>query len=82
MRSIETGDTYYGICTDLSVSGLSIRTSFVPRCDEQLEVTVLAPATGQKRPQPLSALTRVRRCHELQAGVLYELGLEILEIKK
>ncbi|AOX98991.1 hypothetical protein BJP62_00095 [Jeongeupia sp. USM3] len=71
------GETHYGICADLSVSGLTVRTSFVPQAGEVIEVCVLPPPQGG-RTNPLSARARVVRCHAVDAE--YELGLAIEEI--
>ncbi|HSC78912.1 MAG TPA: PilZ domain-containing protein [Chitinolyticbacter sp.] len=76
IRTRDHGPSHYGICTDLSVTGMTIRTLFVPRPDEEFEVYVMPPA-GQS---PLSARVRVRRCHEIERDKLYELGLAIVEI--
>ncbi|WP_148715207.1 PilZ domain-containing protein [Chitinolyticbacter meiyuanensis] len=76
IRTLDYGPPHYGVCTDLSVTGMTIRTLFVPRPDEEFEVYVMSPA-GQS---PLSARVKVKRCHEIERGKLYELGLAIVEI--
>ncbi|MDK2123445.1 PilZ domain-containing protein [Parachitinimonas caeni] len=83
IRTKDLGDPWYGVCTDLSVSGMSIQTSFVPREDEELEVMVIPPqGLNGGTQKPLAALVRVRRCHEIERGRLYEIGLEILSIRQ
>jgi hypothetical protein len=69
----------YGICTDLSIGGMTVRTSYVPRLEEVFDVLMMPPAVGGSR-KPFAATVRVRRCHELERGKLYELGLEIVEV--
>ncbi|HEY9102546.1 PilZ domain-containing protein [Chitinimonas sp.] len=80
IRTLDLGPSYYGTCTDLSVTGLTILSNFVPRHDEELEVTVVPPRNGGIKPQPMTARVRVRRCHELESGQQYEIGLEIVQI--
>ncbi|WP_432720002.1 PilZ domain-containing protein [Jeongeupia wiesaeckerbachi] len=77
LRGID-GRSYYGVCADLSVTGLTVRTMFVPQEDELLDVCVLPPPQGG-RTQPLSARARVVRCHAID-DELFELGLAIEEI--
>ncbi|KAF0814272.1 hypothetical protein IGB42_01171 [Andreprevotia sp. IGB-42] len=81
IRTLELGLSYYGDCIDLSVTGMTIRSIFVPRPNEELEVCVMPPRQGGGLAAPLTARVRVVRCHEVEAGSgLYELGLEISEI--
>ncbi|WP_158380813.1 PilZ domain-containing protein [Chitinilyticum litopenaei] len=80
LRFPDLGISYYGDCTDLSVQGLTIRTSYVPRPQEEFEVYVMPPAAGGASRQPMAARVRVMRCHEVQRGALYELGLAILDV--
>lgn len=70
----------YGICTDLSVGGLTIRTSYVPRPDETFDVLVMPPVSGPGPRTPFAAQVQVKRCHEVERGKLYELGLAIIEV--
>ena len=70
----------YGTCTDLSVSGLTIHTSYVPRPDETFEVFVMPPHSGPGPRTPFAARVQVKRCHEVERGKLYELGLAIIEV--
>ncbi|BCL74921.1 hypothetical protein JHS3_06570 [Jeongeupia sp. HS-3] len=79
---LRTGDgcSHYGVCADLSVTGLTVRTTtFVPQADELLDVCVMPPSQGGQT-KPLTARARVVRCHAIEAGRLYELGLVIEEI--
>ncbi|WP_269532419.1 PilZ domain-containing protein [Chitinimonas sp. BJYL2] len=80
IRTADIGPAFYGTCTDLSVTGLTIQSNFVPRHDELLEVTVMPPRTAKQAPVPMVIRARVRRCHELEPGVSYEIGLAIVEI--
>lgn len=80
IRTLGQGPSYYGTCTDLSVAGLTVQSSFVPRPDEELEVTVMAPRAGQLAAAPMVARVRVRRCHALEQGEVYEIGMEIMEV--
>lgn len=74
------GLTQYGECTDLSVSGMTLRTSYVPRPEEEFEVYLVPPRIAREPVQPFAARVRVIRCHEIEHGQLYELGLLILEV--
>ncbi|WP_083930469.1 PilZ domain-containing protein [Chitiniphilus shinanonensis] len=80
IRTLDFGPPYYGECIDLSVTGMTIRTSFVPRPDEEFEIFVMPPMSGAGPRDPLSARVRVVRCHEVERGKLYELGLFIVQI--
>ncbi|QNM94961.1 PilZ domain-containing protein [Chitinimonas koreensis] len=80
IRTLDLGPSHYGTCTDLSVGGLTLQSSFVPKHDEELEVTVMPPRGANLAPQPMTARVRVRRCHEVERGVCYEIGVEIVEI--
>ena len=80
IRTMDIGPSYYGTCIDLSVNGLTIHTNFVPRPGEELEVTVLPPRAGEIMTPPMMARVRVKRCHELEQGEVYEIGLEIVTI--
>ncbi|GLT23097.1 MULTISPECIES: PilZ domain-containing protein [Zoogloea] len=70
-----------GTCVDLSVGGLTIRSTHVPQMDEVFEIAVLPPDMGGPF-QPLHARVRVRRCHGLEQAGLYEMGVEIVDIIK
>ncbi|WP_179958229.1 PilZ domain-containing protein [Chitinimonas arctica] len=80
IRTLDLGPSYYGTCIDLSVGGLTVHSDFVPRPGEILEVTVMPPRTNGLPSQPMTARVKVRRCHELEAGLRYEIGLEIVQI--
>ncbi|WP_084187094.1 PilZ domain-containing protein [Andreprevotia chitinilytica] len=80
LRTLDFGLSYYGACIDLSVTGLTVRSMFVPRPDEEVEVFVMPPKNGHQQRSPLAMRARVVRCHEVEAGRLYELGLLISEI--
>jgi hypothetical protein len=81
LKSLLTGEVFYGECFDLSVDGLSIRTAFVPQFGEVLEVMLRTPAVGSAMEKPLIVEAEVRRCNELEPGRLYEIGMAILERK-
>lgn len=76
------GPAEYGECTDLSVSGMTLRTSYVPRLDEEFEVCLVPPKVASGPVHPFTARVRVVRCHEIERGQCYELGLSILEVLK
>lgn len=73
------GFSFYGECTDLSVGGMTLRTSYVPRPHEEFEVYLLPPHIG-KSVRPFFARVRVVRCHEIERNRLYEIGLVTLEV--
>ena len=70
-----------GTCVELSVGGLTIHSSHVPRMDEVFEIAVLPPEPGGVY-QPLHARVRVRRCVGLAQPGLYAMGVEIVEVIK
>ncbi len=70
---------FYGECTDLSVGGMTLRTSYVPRPNEEFEVYLLPPQIGSSV-RPFSARVRVMRCHEVERNRLYEIGLATIEV--
>lgn len=73
--------SFYGECTDLSVGGMTLRTSYVPRPREEFEVYLLPPRQpGFPGVRPFSARVRVMRCHEIERNRLYEIGLSTLEV--
>lgn len=74
------GGPFYGSCTDLSVSGMTIQTSYVPRPEEELLVLLRGPSLQGLNNQPFQARVRVKRCHQLDSDKLFELGVEILEV--
>lgn len=76
------GPAEYGECTDLSVSGMTLRTSYVPRPQEEFQVCLVPPKVASGPVQPFSAKVKVVRCHEIERGQCYELGLAILEVLK
>ncbi|WP_293763218.1 PilZ domain-containing protein [uncultured Aquitalea sp.] len=81
IKSLHTGETHYGECVDLSVDGLSLRSSYVPQYGERLSIIVLAPAIGGLPGKQLEAEVEVRRCNEIQRGLIYEIGARIIERK-
>lgn len=70
----------YGTCTELSVGGMTLQTSFVPLPDEKFEVTIRPPRGPGLTSPPMRALVQVRRCHVLETDRLYELGVQIVHI--
>jgi hypothetical protein len=64
----------------LAVGGMTVHSSFVPRHDEELEITLLPPQADGHKPKPMIVRARVRRCHEVEQGKCYEIGLEIMQI--
>lgn len=80
IRTMDIGPTYYGSCKDLAVGGMTVHSSFVPRPDEELEITLLPPTANGRKPTPMVVRARVRRCHEVERGKCYEIGLEIMQV--
>ncbi len=70
-----------GTCVELSVGGLTIHSTHIPRMDEVFEIAVLPPEPGGSF-LPLHARVRVRRCHALGQAGLYAMGVEIVEVIK
>ncbi|MGL4604955.1 MAG: PilZ domain-containing protein [Iodobacter sp.] len=79
IRPRDFGPAYYGNCTDLSVSGLTVETSYIPRLGEQFDLFVMPPLDGAGPREPLAVRVRVVRCHQLERHS-YELGLSILKV--
>lgn len=82
IRTLDFGQVYYGECTDLSVGGMTLQTAYVPRPEEAFDVFLLPPRIAGSPAQPFSARVIVKRCHEIERGHLYELGLSIIEVLK
>jgi hypothetical protein len=80
IRTRDIGPSYYGTCKDLAVGGLTLHTNFVPCPEEELEVTLMPPATGGRKPAPMTVHAKVKRCHEIEHGKCYEIGLEIVQV--
>lgn len=59
-------------CIELSVSGMTLRASYVPSEGEVVEVVITSPNDKVERP-PLVTHLRVTRCHALDSGQ-YEIG--------
>ncbi|NTV11451.1 MAG: PilZ domain-containing protein [Zoogloea sp.] len=70
-----------GTCQELSVGGMTLHSTYVPRVEEVLDVVVVAHESGAMF-EPLHARVRVRRCHALADGRRYAMGVEIVEILK
>ncbi|AXK40905.1 PilZ domain-containing protein [Crenobacter cavernae] len=81
IKSLLTGDVHYGECIDLSVDGIAIRTSFVPRYAERLEVTLRVPPVGNIPAKPFIVEAEVCRCQEVDPGRLYDIGVRIVKRK-
>ncbi|WP_348944514.1 PilZ domain-containing protein [Chitinibacter sp. FCG-7] len=80
IRPMDLGLPFYGECTDLSVTGMTVQTSYVPRPDEEFDIYVMPARTPGMRREPFSARVKVRRSHRLDMLSLYELGLEIVQV--
>ncbi|QEL54814.1 PilZ domain-containing protein [Chromobacterium paludis] len=78
IKSLVSGQTYYGECVDLSVDGMALRSAFVPQFGEKLSVIVLVPGVGGTPGKPFEAEVEVRRCNEVQRGMIYEIGVRIV----
>ncbi|MDR2014679.1 MAG: PilZ domain-containing protein [Azoarcus sp.] len=59
-------------CIELSVSGMTLRASYVPAKGEVVEVVIASPSDKAEYP-PLVTHLRVTRCHALDSGQ-YEIG--------
>ncbi|THF54997.1 PilZ domain-containing protein [Pseudothauera rhizosphaerae] len=69
------GDTVEAECVELSVGGMTLRSTYVPGEAEVLRVSVSSP-TGAA---PLVARLEVKRCHALGGG-RYEIGGAIVQV--
>lgn len=69
------GDTVAAQCTELSIGGMTLHSTYVPGQHEVLEVSVNSP-TGAA---PLRARLEVKRCHALGGG-RFEIGGAIVEV--
>ena len=72
------GQRFPAECVELSVSGMTLRSRYVPAELEEIEVAVLPPPESIAF-RPLTAWVSVRRCHALGNGV-FELGVATLRI--
>lgn len=65
-------------CIDLSVSGMTLHTSYAPADGEMIEVIIETPDTKTERP-PLVTHLRVTRCNALPGGH-FEIGGSIVRV--
>ncbi|MDR2209792.1 MAG: PilZ domain-containing protein [Azoarcus sp.] len=70
------GEEITAECTELSVSGMTLRASYVPIEGEVVEVVIASPNDSMDRP-PLVKRLRIIRCHALDSGQ-YEIGGSIV----
>ncbi|MCX7946189.1 MAG: PilZ domain-containing protein [Hydrogenophilus sp.] len=71
------GEHYEGVCTELSVGGLTLRANYVPALREQMMVQVNQPGgVGGGSIHPLRVRLEVRRCEVVEEGgeFRYEIG--------
>lgn len=61
------GEEVSAECVELSVSGMTLRASYVPIEGEVVEVVIASPNNKVERP-PLVTHLRVTRCHPLESG--------------
>lgn len=80
IRTDALGPTSYGTCVELSVGGMTLRTIFVPLPGEEFEVTIRPPRGPGVVSPPMTARVKVKRCHEMERGKEYEIGVEIIKI--
>ncbi|WP_156939066.1 hypothetical protein [Deefgea rivuli] len=80
IRPMDLGLPFYGECTDLSVTGMTVKTSYVPRPEEEFDIYVMPAQTHALRSEPFSARVRVKRSHQIESCSLFELGLEIIQV--
>jgi hypothetical protein len=66
------GEEVAAECIELSVSGMTLRASYVPAKGEVVEVVIASPSDKVEHP-PLVTRLRVTRCHALASGQ-YEIG--------
>lgn len=78
IRVPASGETFYGECVDLSVDGLAVRSNFVPRFGERVDVVLMVAGIGGQPARPLALHAEVRRCNEWVSGYLYDIGLRIV----
>lgn len=69
-----------GVCTDLSVDGMTLHTAYVPRPGELLEVVVQPASNAPGSAPPMHAKVQVRRCHAIVGSALFEVGVKIIEV--
>ena len=70
-----------GTCVELSVGGLTIHSSHVPRMNEIFEIAVLPAGPGGVY-QPHHARVQERRSDGLAQPGLYALGVEFIDVIK
>ncbi|MBM5575133.1 PilZ domain-containing protein [Deefgea sp. CFH1-16] len=80
IRPLGLGLPFYGECIDLSVTGMTIQTMYVPRPEEEFDIFIMPVQAFDLRNEPFSARVRVKRSHRVAALQLYELGLEIIQV--
>jgi hypothetical protein len=71
------GEEITAQCTELSVSGMTLRASYVPAEGEIVEVVIASPNDRVESP-PLVKQLRVIRCHALDDSGQYEIGGSIV----
>lgn len=81
IKSLATGDVFYGECVDLSVDGIAIRSACVPQFGERFLVTVRVPPVGALPSRPFVVEAQVCRCQEVERGKCYDIGMAILRRK-
>ncbi|BAL26221.1 hypothetical protein [Azoarcus sp. KH32C] len=69
---LKSGESIPAECVEISVGGMTLRSSYVPGQAEVLEVIIASPGGQVARP-PLVTRLEVKRCHALGQG-LYEIG--------
>ena len=67
------GEKISAECIELSVSGMTLRASYVPAEGEVIEVEIASPIGDKIKRPPLVTRLRVIRCHALTGGQ-YEIG--------
>ncbi|QZA76524.1 PilZ domain-containing protein [Deefgea tanakiae] len=80
IRPMDLGLPFYGDCTDLSVTGMTVKTSYVPRPEEEFDIFLMPARSHILRSEPFSARVRVKRSHKIEFSTLFELGLEIIQV--
>ncbi|MCL1825173.1 MAG: PilZ domain-containing protein [Betaproteobacteria bacterium] len=70
---LNEGEEVSAECIELSVSGMTLRASYVPSEGEVVEVVIASPTDDKMERPPLVTHLRVTRCHALTGGQ-YEIG--------
>lgn len=76
---LPNGERLAAECVELSVGGMTLRSTYVPGESEVIEVAVLSPGSERLNRPPLVTRLEVKRCHALGDG-RYEIGGAIVRV--